>query len=327
MKNSLILFPLFLFIFIITAVILATLNIFFFWGLNYSSVTGITKAIVLKSVPYKVFQILTASVLNTIVLISFRILKKTPARFTSFMIILATAYLIFIFAVMGTLEIDKNMGEKPQPVFSLIPDKLNSFKNYTVYPINVDGEKLRNVVILDLRDENKKKNKIIYLAGATEKWNREYFMIKDEKNITRVKEKNAYPVVEEIFKKNRFVSLFLDDISFFNTNLANMYNLSKKMFLIFAFAVVFFFSACGVFMRITRWPLFNIFLSFAIVRGFFTFYRWIQLNVVREAVLFFNISHINFLLPSLIIGGIALLLFLLDILFVPYNYWEIEVAE
>jgi len=324
-KNSFILIPLILFIFIITVIILAALNIFFFWGISYSSVAGLTHSAVIKGIPYRIFQVIAVSVFATIVLISFRILKKPPSRFLSFLIILITAYSILVLSVIGVLGVRGKAEIEQRSIYKLIPEKMNSFKRYTVFPIKNKGGRENSFVILDRNSGEK--NKISYIQRGMISWDKSYLVIKDKNKVARVKEKNALPVVAEIFKKGKFVDLFLRDLDYFNEDVLRLYNSSFKTFLILLFSVTFFFTVCGIFMRITRWPLFNIFLSFAVMRGFFSFYHWLQLKVLPETISIFTMPHFSNIFPSIVIGAISLLLVLLDILFVPFNYWEKEIAE
>ncbi|MCD6123522.1 MAG: hypothetical protein J7K04_16945 [Spirochaetales bacterium] len=324
MKKSLILIPLILFIFIIVVIVLASLNILFFWGINYSSVSAANGSPTLKNLAYRIFQVLAVSVFTTIVLISFRVLKKPPSRFLSFLIILTTSYCILVLSVVGVLETGGKSKPKQNLTYKLVPERINSFKRHTVFPVRTNNGKDTNFVILDLNEE--KGSQLSYIRNGEVNWDNGYLVIRDRNKVIRAEEKSALPIVAEIFKKNAFVNLFLRDLSYFNNDILRLYNVSLKAFLILMLSVIFFFTVCGIFMRITQWPLFNIFLSFAVMRGFFSFYRWLELRVLPQTVSIFTVHDFSYFFPSIVIGAVGLLFFLIDILFVPFNYWEKEIT-
>ncbi len=311
----------FLFYFIIVILLFSGLNLLAFWGGLYSENSEILVKMVVQLIPESILLVLPVSVLTTLVLLLFRILKNPGSRFLSFILPLICALAVMIFGYMG-LNLIRHRDEQipATPARYLVPGKFNSVEDQIVYVGEIEGKNLRSILIIG--GSNPEMNFIYYPRGTAETGKEGLSIIIPERPRLVL---NASPVYSSIFSQDRFVTGILRDLLCMNRELNTLFMESKTGFYLCCFALIFSFLSASVFMRISKWPLLNVLLGLLVMRGFFSLFRFLREGVALEMEKIVTSNILIQFLPSLILLGFGVLLFLIDILFVPFDMWKREI--
>jgi hypothetical protein len=136
---------------------------------------------------------------------------------------------------------------------------------------------------------------------------------------------NARPVYSFIFQEEPRLSSLFRDIGLLNAELDRQYHNSRTGFLILSFSLVFFCVASSVFMRISRWPLLNFIIVLLILRGIFSLFRFLKMEIILELKKVLADSPLIDSLPATIFLFLGLVLLFIDLVFVNYNFWQREI--
>gem|GEM_PF-2696886 len=348
MKNDIILIPLFLLLFIIFFALFTTLDLFAFWTSLSSYGSEKTGGQFLFALWPKLVETLPVSLFFTIVFIEFRILMKPGTRFFSFLILLLLSLAILVFGVKLLSGFEKSQTSRVVTEgIEMIPGRINPMGRYLVYPIAVSGNLLKGVAIAEKeeRSGNAAQAKEAPVRKAPSKGKPEgagaLRFVKEAQIVEKGKEirlegsegtlfsvyRSEIPARPFSMKDQHFIETFLRDIAFFNEKLLSYAKTGGKDFYMLAFAILFLFLASGFFMRITRWPLFNLLFSFLASRAYFSLYSFLAGPVSLQIAKYMGKSEIAGSMPAYVMILIGILLLLIDILFVPFDRWKREIEE
>jgi len=129
-----------------------------------------------------------------------------------------------------------------------------------------------------------------------------------------------------VFAADRFTSLFLRDIRTMTADFQGLLAASRAEFFASSFALVFLCTASLMLLRLTRWPLVNIMLLGLAVRGYFSLYHLMAVSFAPQLAQVVTDRLVARMFPSVAFAGLAVLLLLIDILFIPGDRWVNEPA-
>jgi hypothetical protein len=124
---------------------------------------------------------------------------------------------------------------------------------------------------------------------------------------------------EGIFQPVTSLAWFLADYAILTNDMASLLEQRGWEFYLLCISLIFFVLGTNLWMRITRWPLFNFLLVVLIIRGVFFLYAYVRLNLANELTTLFEDSILAKNLPSFGFLILGLLFILAEALFVPYD--------
>jgi len=322
----------FLLIFLVVFLLIAGLGTLKSWGECFSEGSNTLVEAISHNLPVRLLQILPVSILISLVALFIRILIKPGSRFLSFLFPLGTAFAVLIFGYYFLNETLPHAGTLPHAEKTavkaerfLLPGKFIDLGGYTVYAESLQDGEAANFILMEdgksgTENEQKKFNfysRVEINAGAQGIT----LYPSNEKEV----EINVRPVYSFIFQEDPLLNSFFRDIGLLNAELARQYHHSRTGFLILSFSLVFFCVASSVFMRISKWPLLNFMIGLLILRGMFSLFRLLKTEIILELKKVLAESSLIDSLPAMIFLFFGLVLLLIDLVFVDYNFWKREI--
>jgi hypothetical protein len=132
------------------------------------------------------------------------------------------------------------------------------------------------------------------------------------------------PSWSSVFAADRFTGLFLRDVTTLTTDFQRLLGGSLGEFFAACFALLFLCTASLALLRVTRWPLANIVLLIIAMRGYFSLYHLLAVDLAPRVALLVSDRLVSSLFPAAVMAGIGVLLLLVDIVFIPADRWKGE---
>jgi hypothetical protein len=338
MKDSLLLPVIFLLIFLVVFLLIAGLVTLKSWGECFSEGSNTLVEAIFHNLPVRLLQILPVSVLISLVALFIRILVKPGSRFLSFLFPLGTAFAVLVFGyyfLNGTSHPAGRPVRAPTASHSekgavkaerfLLPGKFNDLGGYTVYTESLQDGKAVNLILMEdgkSTTENEQKKFNFYSSVEINAGTQGITLYLSNEKGVKI---NARPVYSFIFQEDSRLSFFFRDIGLLNAELDRQYHNSRTGFLILSFSLVFFCVASSVLMRISKWPLLNFMIGLLILRGIFSLFRFLKTEIILELKKVLVDSPLIDSLPAMIFLFLGLVLLLIDLVFVDYNFWQREI--
>jgi hypothetical protein len=313
-----------LFTLICTTVVLTALNVLATWGLYDSSTRAFGLSYVLARAPRSMFEVIVPSVVLSIVLFGLRMARRPFSRFLGLAIVLVVSYVVLV----NGMILVRGMGAKarmaPEATRQYIqPSTLVSVDAWVLSASALSGDRLRGVLVFDTR-QTADRFSVFPAATATAR--------AGTLTVTTV---GGPPVVisgtpalsgTKVFEPDRFTGLFLRDVTTLSGDFERLLAASLGQFFGACFALVFLCTASLVLLRVTRWPLANIMLLAVATRGYFSLYHLLAVTLAPRIAAAVSDPALARLFPSGALAALAVVLLLVDILFVPSGHWTREEA-
>lgn len=116
-----------------------------------------------------------------------------------------------------------------------------------------------------------------------------------------------------------FFRYALEEIAILNNYLTSRYGNSLERLIFVALALSFCATSCGIFSRISPWPLFNVFISLAMLRFIFFIFRLTDSEIFEELVQILPDEQIVSDLPTILLAVLGAVFVICDFLFIPYH--------
>ena len=312
----------FLFILICTTLVCAVLDGLGAWGLHESAGRAFSLASFVQKLPRSLYDVLVPSVVLSIVLLGFRLVRKRISRFTALFIVLGVSYVVL---VNGMLWIRPLAGASPTSSLTAAQYiQTSTFVRVGDRTINVrslSGSRARAVLVFDPTRPGPRftvaPEATAVIAGGT----------------LRLTTAGPRPLAltgepdlswTGVFAADRFTTLFLRDVRTMTDDFQKLLAASRAEFFSSSFALVFLCTASLMLLRITRWPLVNIMLLGFAVRGYFSLYHLLAVSFRPQLVQVVTDSFVARMFPSAAFIGLAVIFLLVDILFIPGDRWVNE---
>ncbi len=320
MKDALRLPLIFLLFFILVIIFFSGLSLLSLWGSLYSENPDTVKKLVLERAPATFKEMLPMSVLLALVFLLFRIVNNPGNRFLSFIIPIGAAFAVLVFGYSALKSIGPGpVGNEVTPARYLIPGRFNYFEDRSVYVASLSGNKAENIIITE--SNNRERHLAYYPDGEIEAGEEGLVLfVPGSEPLTF----SSKPVFADLFAQDRFGQDFFQDIRLLNQELDRLFRESKTGFFLLGFALILSFFSISVFMRISKWPLFNLLLGILVMRLLFYIFRFVRGEIARELKSILGDQGMFESLPAFILMCFGALMLIIDILFVPFDRWKRE---
>ncbi len=286
--------------------------------------------LLLSRLPFAIRENLPVAVLVAIALLHFRILKHPGNRLFSFLLpfLISAAVLIFGYTALYRVQGMESVYAGHYPAAERFNRASDPDGREILYYVGIthrsDGnrggarrDRLDNVIVVEPAGQEKVFTH--FSIGRTEPAG-DNLVISAVEGL-RLKVDSNF---DDLLGQDRFVRGLLIDIRFLNDELEVLYQQGMGFYLL-CLSLVFCFSGAGLFIRISKWPLFNVVLSFLAVRGFFYLFRFLRQEIAAELAKVITGLDLVSILPALLLSLCGLLMLIVDLLFVPFKRWkEIE---
>jgi hypothetical protein len=318
-KKSLILLPLFLFHFLIVLILLTALDLIYRIG----TLPAEQSVAVIRLLPHSIKQVLPAACICALLFTFLRMVKKPGSRLLSLLLLLTTASAVLIFGEIGVglLPSQKVPPFRPKDTFK--EGEFNTYGEGLLYIGEIEGDTLERVVLIR-PPESPGGWELQYFPRIEARLEEDSIVIDMAPHSSGNLEFPARNIREGIFRPVTSLSWFLKDYEVLTQDLGSLTEQRGSEFYLLCCSLVFFVLGMNMWMRITRWPLFNFLLVVLIMRGVFFLYASVRLNLADELGKLFEGSILVKNLPSFGLLLFGLLFILIDALFVPYNQLKEE---
>ena len=315
----------FLFILICATFVCAVLDGLAGWGLYESAGRGFTLASFVQRLPRSIYDVMVPSVVLSIVLLGFRLVRRRFSRFTALFIVLGVGYIVL---VNGMILVRPLAGAAPAgavtPEQYITPSTFVRVGDRMINVRSLSGSHARGVLVFDPAREGPRfsvsaEGTAIAAGGAL-----------------RITTGGPRPLTisgdpdlswTDVFAADRFTALFLRDIRTMTADFQGLLATSRAEFFASSFALVFLCTASLMLLRLTRWPLVNIMLLGFAVRGYFSLYHLLAVSFAPQLAQVVTDRLVARMFPSVAFAGLAVLFLLVDILFIPGDRWVTEPPE
>ena len=303
-KNSVSSALYFLLQFLILIILFSVFTLLRRWGL--ASAGGSGKWSAARLIPIILREGLPAACFLSLLITFLRVFMKPGSRFLTFLLLLVPATLLLVLGEIG-ISLYLNMDD-PDPH---LPPKTGSFytsEGGAFYAETAEGGTLSPLIRIDGMD-----------GWTFSFYPQAEYLEKDGKSILglptgEAREIRISDTAERIFKILPAAAGIIRDYQTLNRDLVRYMEERRNEFYLLVLALVVLTLGSQFLMRVTQWPLLNYCLLLLFIRGALFLYGTVR----RELFLDEGSSSII----SLAILAAGLLLFLLDTLFLPFDFWK-----
>lgn len=273
---------------------------------------------------FSIIEVLPAAILCAMIITFFRILKKPGNRILTYLFLITTAAILLAGGTRVFHLIAPETLNEPNTLSSLIKEK--SFKpigETILYAGEIRGNDLFNNLIVDVSPGRKKQ----VLSYAPEAYGKQRDGNIEIAFLGRVRRRI---VLDSNMQKARYLNFdfftreLLSSYGIFTRELRKLVLHDTIEFYLFCLAFSFLFTTTNIFMRISKWPLFNFIFLFFINAGIFFLYKLFNSIILVEFNKLIPDSTILPLIPVMGMFVLGIFFFLFDIIFIPFNLKEKE---
>jgi hypothetical protein len=304
---------------ICTTVVLTALNILATWGLYDSPVRPFSFAYVFARAPRSMFEALIPAVVLSIVLFGLRMARKPFSRFLGLLIVLLVSYVVLVNGMILLRGMSAKARTTPEAPRQYIQSAtLARVDSWILSASAISEDRLRGVLLFDTK---KTADRFSVFPAAT---------ASAGKGILTVTTTGHAPVTISgspalagtgVFSPDRFTGVFLRDVATLCGDFEKLLNASVVQFFGACFALLFLCTASLALLRLTRWPLANIMLLAIAIRGYFSLYHLLASTLAPRIASAISDQVLVRLFPSAALAALAVVLLLVDILFIPPDRW------
>ncbi len=301
MKGSIVLPLVQIMLIIIISALLCLIIFLYLFNNSYGPEASLSFSIFISHLPELLLKIFPIVVLISIVLSLINTLKTPANRVFAALFTLITASLIYYGGYTGLYKLNQISTQRPIIEGNhLYYSKINPLKNSYLY---LNGTK-ENFTAVKIRNKTENSSFIIYDNK-----------LKSE-NGGNILIEPSNPFFSKIFAPPKFFKGLLSDLNVFNTAIGNTFEKSRLLFLLTILSQVAFAIGCWTIIKLSNWPFLNGLLAIAVIRLFPAYYRFSYNELAQKAIGFLKTSYASDIAPAAILFILAILLFLLDILFI-----------
>ncbi|MCK4541940.1 MAG: hypothetical protein KAU17_06890 [Spirochaetales bacterium] len=312
MKDSLLLSLIFILILVSVFLVLTTFTLLHQWSIYHHPTESLSSGWIAATGLRAMKSTLPVSVILSIFLLFFRILKRPGNRILSFLLpVLLAAGALYGGGILfdSLAQITKNSSAlTPEPFSS---GRIHIIDGKYLYAGNVSNENIEMLLLID-----PEKTPVFHLsAGGKIDWeNRRLTSTDGELDFRDLK-----PGISPLLEPPAVLKDLFEDINMLNRDLDSLRTTSLSSFFLASLSISFFAMSCWGLAWITRMPLFNSLLTILSLRFIFLLYRVLSSEIISEFTHAFTKTVRTELLPAAVFMILGILLAIWDILFVPYN--------
>jgi hypothetical protein len=313
-----------LFTLICTTVILTALDVLATWGLYDSPIRAFGLSYVLARAPRSMFEVMVPSTVLSVVLFGLRMARRPFSRFLGLLIVLLVSYVVLVNGMILMRGMSAQARVAPEaPRQYVQPSTLVRVDPWVVSATALSDARLRGVLVFDTR---KTADRFSVFPGATATARAGTLTVTTLGAPTVTISGSPALSGTEVFAPDRITGLFLRDVATVSGDFEKLLDSSIGQFFGACFALLFLCSASLALLRVTRWPLANIMLLAVAIRGYFSLYHLLATTLAPRIASSVSDPALVRLFPSAALAALAVVLLLVDILFIPPDRWKREEA-
>jgi hypothetical protein len=310
----------YLLVLLCTTAVFAVLQVLSTWGLSDSPGSVFTLGYALRRLPRAAFDVLIPSVVLSMVLLGFRMARRPFSRFLGLLILLGAGYLTLVNGMIWLRHLAGTSTPAAQtPRQYLQPSTFARVGDSIVAVNGIADPAVRGILLV--QPDRAGNRFTVYPAG----------LAASRGGTLTITTSTRPPVTiagsadlswTGVFAPDRFTAAFLRDIATLTTDFERLLGRSLPEFFAASFALIFLCAASLALLRLTRWPLANAVILVIAVRGYFSLYHLLAVQLAPQISQAFSDDLVARLSPSAAFVVLAVLLLLVDILFIPADRWS-----
>jgi hypothetical protein len=322
-RHSLLVPPVFILIFLVVFISLTSVHTLISFGVYFSDSHDPGIAFILQKIPYSMAYTLPASVLLTILLMLFRLIRSPGNKLISSLLLTISGFLILVFGMI--ILIPALPAEKANPrVYKdyIEAQRFNRIDDVLIYPSRILIPNLPNVLVVV---PGKEDWKFSHLANARLVVTGTDLVLSGEGFAPKRISSDSKTKFGALLEEDLVISGVLSAFSVFAEELRKLATTRATEFFLLGFAFVFFFVSSGVLLKITKWPLLNLSLMLFVVIGTLLLFAFYQTQVVPELGKYVKSGLLSTATPTIVMLILGLLFTLIDLIFIPSHFWRKEI--
>jgi hypothetical protein len=307
----------FLFILLCVTFVLALLNVLATWGMYDSTLRAFTLRYAVQRFPRSLFDVTIPSVVLSIVLLGFRMARKPFSRFLGLLIVLVAGYVVIVNGMIWFRRLSVSVPPLQETSRQYIePSTFTRMGGRIIAVRAIDAVSFRDLLVFDAsRGQGRF---ALYPAGTVTARGGTVTLTAAGMAITGTPD----PAAAALFTPDRFTAAFLGDMHTLTVDFERLMGGLPGVFFAACFSLVLLCTASLVLLRMTKWPLVNIMLLIIAVRGYFSLYHLFAVTLAPRVAGVIADPLAARLVPSAVFAAIAVILLLIDIIFIPADRWR-----
>jgi hypothetical protein len=302
-----------------TLVILGGLNVCWTWGMFDSATRAFTLGWAARRFPRSLFEVMIPSVIISIVMLGMRMTRKPFSRLLGLLIVLAVGYTTLVNGMIWFRNLGARSTPAPEvPLQYLQPSTFLRVGDSIVNARSISGAVLKGVLLVD---PGATQSRLAVYPAATASARAGTLSVTPVGQPQRRVSGSPELAGAGIFAPDRITAFFLRDVHTLNADFEALLRGSLPEFFAACFAFVFVCAASLALLRLTRWPLLNLMILVAAIRGLFSLYHLLAVTLAPQISAMLTDRLVARLLPSASLAVIGVLLLLIDIIFIPADRW------
>ncbi|MBN1697030.1 MAG: hypothetical protein JW881_05925 [Spirochaetales bacterium] len=314
----------FLFVLIVIFLLLTSIHVLNQVLAEHIEAGQITIGFILSAFPFAFLYALPASVLLAYIFIFFKMLKTPGYRFFTVIFVAGAAFVVLAAGmIFFTAITPKGQSERKTVEQIILPGKFYNAEKATINTGAIDNNTLSNTLVFS---PGSMRTRMAFYRNGVGRISGNIIRLSlsgDGREMISLPVGNPY---RSAGSNDFFTSEFFSAYGDFVRDLIQLVVSGGIGFYIYCFAFSFFFMTTGVFMRISKWPLFNLCFMFFIITGVFFLYRLYKNILLIELDKLMKGITLSSMVPAVALIITGALLFLIDILFIPAGFEKKETA-
>jgi len=307
----------FLLIFIIVLLIFSFFNLLALLISTYSNFSQIGTGILVTTILNRMLNTLPVALIVSLLLMLLNLSLKPAPGFFPVLLLFLTVYLIYTGFLLGLTPLAAVNQPAALTAHYFTKEQFSNTGSYFIYPGNIDQNRFQDTLIFDSENPNYKFTFYPKIESIL-KDNTITLNLANKKITTNIDN----PYIRFLYEYDQFSGDIIRAFALFNSDLIAYAQKPGFMFYFSCFAFVFFIISCGIFTRITRWPLFNLLLFAVIITLFIIMYGFYKTELHDELTNLMKKSPLLDYLPVFVMTGLGILFILVDIIFIPHKLWK-----
>ena len=313
---------LFLFILLCVLIILSALDVLATWGMDESGTRAFSLGYAVARLPRSAFEAMLPSVVLSLVAVGIGMARRPFSRFLGLLICLAVSYAALVNGMIWLGRLDAKA--RPAQVAAARyfgPRGFTEVGSALIAVESVEGSALRGVLVVRMTPSAGGPRFSVFPGAQA--------AVSDSKvTVTtsgrRPLQLRGAPVLsrEAVFGPDVFTRFFLRDIGVLTADFERLLAASLPEFFAACFALLFLCTASFVFLRASRWPLLNVLLLLLAVRGYAALWHLLSVGAAPRVARYVADALLVRMFPSAVMAILAVVLLLIDILFIPADRWK-----
>ena len=297
---------------------LALLGIFGTWGIADSSSRAFGWSYIMQKLPRSLFDVMIPAVVLSIVLIGFRLAARPFSRFLGLLIVLVISYAALVNGMIGFRSLSASVRPAPGvPAQYVRPSTFVRIGGVVLNAAAVNGTELRGVLVFDPARPAPRFD-VYGVARASVQAGSLKLSTASGLSLTGAPDL----AWTNVFAADPITGAFLRDVATVTTDYQTLLARSRAQFFAACFSLVLLCTASLALLRITRWPLVNIMILIIAVRGYFSLYHLLAVQLAPKVSGILTDAMVARLFPSGVLAALGVILLLIDVLFIPADRWK-----